>query len=202
MLPNTGTVELEDASNTPYLTLQPSNPLSWPPLFGVLAQGELQTPTLFNLLLLYQPPSGGVGVQLPIVVEQFNGVSLATVATTFAAGSDLISVRSFEQEPNPSLSAYDLMHYDANQAVPSVTLTGTLNGVDTAWTPAPDLLAAGATDTNFVVEIESDGTAHLRFGDDTNGMRPPSGTSLHRFLSHRQWDRRQRRRREPGVSCR
>ena len=99
MLLNTGAVELEDASNTPYLTLQPSNPLTWPPLFGVLAQGELQTPTLFNLLLLYQPPSGGVGVQLPIVVEHFNGVSLAAVATTFAAGSDLISVRSFEEEP-------------------------------------------------------------------------------------------------------
>ncbi len=178
MLPNAGTVELEDASNTAYLTLQPSNPPSWPPLFGVLAQGELQTPTLFNLLLLYQPPSGAVSVQLPIVVEQFNGVSLATVATAFAAGSDLISVRSFEQEPNPGLSAYDLMHYDANQAVPSVTLTGTLNGVDTTWTPAPDLLAARATDTNFVLEIESDGTAHLRFGDDTNGMRPPSGTSF------------------------
>ena len=92
------------------------HPLSDPPAvepavlaaaFGVLAQGELQTPTLFNLLLLYQPPSGGVGVQLPIVVEQFNTVSLANVATTFAADSDLISVRSFEQEPNPSLSAYD-----------------------------------------------------------------------------------------------
>ena len=182
MLLNTGTVELEDASpsRTPYLTLQPSNPLSWPPLFGVLAQGELQTPTLFSLLLLYQPPSGGVGVTLPIVVEQFNGVSLATVANTFAAGSDLISVRSFEQEPNPSLSAYDLMHYDANanQGGPTMTLTGTLNGVDTTWTPAPDLLAAGATDTNFVVEIESDGTAHLRFGDDTNGMLPLSGTSF------------------------
>jgi hypothetical protein len=178
MLQNTGTIELEDASNTPYLTLQPSSPLSWPPLFGVLAQGQLQTPALFNLLLLYQPPSGAVGVQLPIVVEQFDGVSLATVATTFTAGSDLISVRSFEQEPNPSLSGYDLMHYDANQAVPSVILTGTLNGFDTTWTPVPDLLAAGATDTNFVVELESDGTAHLRFGDDTNGMRPPSGTSF------------------------
>ena len=72
--------------------------------------------------MLYQPPSGGVGVQLPIVVEQFNGVSLAAVATTFAADWDLISVRSFEEEPNPDLSAIDLMHYDADQAVPSITL--------------------------------------------------------------------------------
>jgi hypothetical protein len=179
MLPNTGTFELEDASpaHTPYLTLQPSNPLSWPPLVAVLAQGELETPTKFNLLLLYQPPSGAVGVQLPTVVEQFNGVSFATVATTFVAGSDLISVRSFEQEPNPSLSAYDLMHYDAGQAAPSITLAST-DTINATWTAAPDLLAAGATDTSFVVEIEADSTAHLRFGDDTNGMRPPSGTSF------------------------
>jgi hypothetical protein len=175
MLPNTGTVELEDASNTAYLIIQSSNPLTWAPLFAVLAQGDIQGSTLFNLLLLYQPPSGGVGVQLPIVAEQFNAVSLANIAATFASGSDLISVRSFEQEPNPDLSAYDLMHYDASQAVPSITLASTI-GVDATWTPAPDLLAAGATDTNFVVEIESDGTAQLRFGDDTNGMRPPSGT--------------------------
>jgi hypothetical protein len=177
-LPNTGSVELEDASNTPYLTVQPSNPLTWPPLFAVLAQGNIETPSLFNLLVLYQPPSGAVGVQLPIVVEDFNGVGLDDVATTFAATSDLVTVRSFEQEPNPDLSAYDLMNYAADEAVPSVTLTGTLNGVGTIWTPAPDLLAAGPGDTDFVVEIETDGTAHLRFGDDTNGMSPASGTAF------------------------
>jgi Baseplate J-like protein len=176
MLSNTASIELRDASNNAYLTLQPSNPLSWPPLFGVLAQGYLQTPTIFNLLLAYQPSSGGVGVQVPIVVEQFEGLSLDTMATTFNSGSDLVSVRSFEQEPNPGLSAYDLMHYDANQAVPAMTLTGMQNGVQATWTAASDLLADGPTGTNFVVEVESDGTAYLRFGDDTNGQRPISGT--------------------------
>jgi hypothetical protein len=39
MLANSGTVELRDSGNSPYLTLQPVNPLSLPPLFGVLAQG-------------------------------------------------------------------------------------------------------------------------------------------------------------------
>ena len=99
-----------------------------------------------------------------------------TVATTFAAGSDLISVRSFEQEPNPSLSAYDLMNFDANQAVPAITLAGPERSRRRHGLPLPICSRTGATDTNFVVEIESDGTAHLRFGDDTNGMRPPSGT--------------------------
>jgi hypothetical protein len=129
-LANTGTVELRDAGATPYLTLQATSPLLWPALFGVLTQGNLQTPAEFNLVVLYQPPSGGVGVPVPVVIEEFDGVSLATVAAAFSAASALISVQSFEDEPNPGLSAYDLVHYDAGQAVPSISLTGSLNGVD------------------------------------------------------------------------
>jgi hypothetical protein len=177
-LTNSGTTQLQDAGGVTYLVVQPANPLSWPPLFAILAQGNLEDPSQFNLLLLYQPPSGAVGVQIPVVVERFTDVSLATAPTIFASGSDLITVRSFEQAPNPSLSAYDLMNYDANQAVPAITLTGTLGGIDTTWTAAPDLLASGPADTNFVVEIEADGTAYLRFGDDTNGQQPLSNTAF------------------------
>ena len=35
---------------------------TWPPLFGVLAQGNRQKPSDFNLLVVYDPPSGGSGV--------------------------------------------------------------------------------------------------------------------------------------------
>src|SRR5262249_47974741 len=48
------------------------------------------------------------------------------------------------------------------------------------WTPAPDLLGSGPDDTEFVVEVETDGTAYLRFGNDESGMRPEEGT---RFLA-------------------
>jgi predicted phage baseplate assembly protein len=57
-------------------------------------------------------------------------------------------------------------------------LTGTLDGVATAWTPEQDLLESGELDPDFVVEVETDGTATLRFGDDTNGMAPKSGTAF------------------------
>src|SRR5262249_49184797 len=96
----------------------------------------------------------------------------------FTSASELVTVRSFEQEPNPSLSAHDLMNFDASQAVPVITLSGIHNGVTTKWTPEPDLLKNGPSDPNFVVEIESDQTAYLRFGDNTNGLRPESGTSF------------------------
>ena len=42
----------------PYLTVQAANPLAWPPAFGVLAQGNQQEPDEFNLLVVYNPPSG------------------------------------------------------------------------------------------------------------------------------------------------
>jgi hypothetical protein len=177
-LSNTGPVNLEDSGGNSYLTVQATNPSAWPPSFGVLAQGNLVDPSVFNLLVMYAPASGGVGVSVPIVVEQFNSVSLDNVALIFTSSSQLITVKSFAAEPNPSLSAYDLTHYDANQAVPVITLTGTLNGIGTTWTAQPDLLAASATDPDFVVEVESDGTARLRFGDGINGLRPESGTTF------------------------
>jgi hypothetical protein len=43
------------------------------------------------------------------------------------------------------------------------------------WTPRPDLLASGRFALEFVVEVEDDGRAYLRFGDGANGRRPRGG---------------------------
>jgi hypothetical protein len=178
LLTNSGALQLLDAHNAPYLTVQALNPLSWPPNFGVFAQGNQQQPDQFNLLVAYNPPSGGVGVQIPVVVETFNNQTLGSVAQTFNAGSLLVSVESFEEQPNMNLSAFDLMNYDASEAVPSITLTGTYEGESTTWKPLPDLLESGPSDPNFVVEVESNGVARLRFGANTNGEFPASGTDF------------------------
>jgi hypothetical protein len=176
MLSNTGPVNLVDTGGSIYLTVQPTSPTAWPPNFGILAQGDQLQPDSFNLLVVYNPPSGGLGVQVPVVVETFNNLTLATISQTFTSTSDLITVLSFDEEPSPTLSAYDLMNYDANQAVPEITLTTGSGSTAVTWTPEPDLLSASATSTNFVVEIDTDGTAYLRFGDNINGLFPPSGT--------------------------
>jgi hypothetical protein len=177
MLPNTGTIVLRDGGGNPFLTVQPTDPLAWPSSIGVLTEGLLDDPSVFNLLVVYSP-SSGMGVSVPLLLEQFHGVSLDNVSALFTSPAQLLSVETFSGEPNPSLSAYDLMHYDANQALPAITLTGTLNGISSIWTPQPDLLASSAIDKNFVVEVESDGSAHLRFGDGVNGFRPVSGTTF------------------------
>jgi hypothetical protein len=49
-----------------------------------------------------------------------------------------------------------------------------LNSED--WLPQKDLLNSDDTKTEFVVEVENDGTAYLRFGDNEHGLRPDSGT--------------------------
>jgi len=52
----------------------------------------------------------------------------------------------------------------------------------TEWNPRRDLLLnCDHNSKNFVVEIETDGTAHLRFGDNKHGARPVSGTSFRAF---------------------
>lgn len=46
------------------------------------------------------------------------------------------------------------------------------------WEPQRDLLNSKPGDLHFVVEVESDGSAYLRFGDDLLGKRPAPDTTL------------------------
>jgi hypothetical protein len=61
---------------------------------------------------------------------------------------------------------------------PAITLHGDTDGEPSVWISERDLLNSKDDDERFVVEIESDGTARLRFGDDRNGKRPDSGTAF------------------------
>ena len=56
-------------------------------------------------------------------------------------------------------------------------LSGSSQGFRTeVWVPRRDLLTSGAYGREFVVEIENDGSAALRFGDGQLGMKPPAHT--------------------------
>jgi hypothetical protein len=47
------------------------------------------------------------------------------------------------------------------------------------WSPQRDLLSSHFDSKEFVVEVENDGSAYLRFGDGTFGERPVPGTDFH-----------------------
>lgn len=71
--------------------------------------------------------------------------------------------------------ASDLVAQDPCSAVPSVTLK---DGGGTVWTAQPDLLESGPDDTVFVVEMDDEGVAHLRFGNGAEGRSPAAGTTF------------------------
>jgi len=65
-------------------------------------------------------------------------------------------------------------------AAPEIELLGDPPGtaLPGTWSPRRDLLQSSADDEHFVVEVENDGRARLRFGDGRHGRRPGAGTSF------------------------
>jgi hypothetical protein len=87
--------------------------------------------------------------------------------------------QSAPYDPKKSvLSAHSVMHRPLADFLPSVTLKGDLNGQLSAWNPQRDLLNSGPSSREFVVEVENDGAAFIRFGDELFGSRPAAGTNF------------------------
>lgn len=63
----------------------------------------------------------------------------------------------------------------AAEALPLLTLTAE---DDEVWRPQPDLLASDRSAAEFWVEMESNGDAWIRFGDDTTGRSPVAGATF------------------------
>ncbi|HEY6155909.1 MAG TPA: putative baseplate assembly protein [Gemmatimonadales bacterium] len=72
-----------------------------------------------------------------------------------------------------------LAAYDGSGSLPAelrAALLDDLRLLRGVWIPVRDLLASGPRDAHFVVEIDDDGYAHIRFGDGEAGRRPTAGT--------------------------
>src|SRR6185436_17967077 len=75
-------------------------------------------------------------------------------------------------------SAAATLAADPRKAWPAIALEGTLLGATEPWTPQIDLLGSDGDAPEFVVEIENDGSATLRFGDGEHGRRPEEATAF------------------------
>lgn len=75
----------------------------------------------------------------------------------------------------PPASARATMRWSTQVLLPMIDLRE-LDG--NIWKPKRDLLNSGPNDKEFVVEVEDNGTAYLRFGDDRFGSRLASGTQF------------------------
>jgi hypothetical protein len=71
--------------------------------------------------------------------------------------------------------AAELKQVDAERALPHIRL---FSGDLRSWEVRRDLLGSRSIDRHFVAEIEEDGRARLRFGDNEHGMRPEISTEF------------------------
>jgi hypothetical protein len=85
----------------------------------------------------------------------------------------------YDSDGRMLLGRYDLSG-DADQAMPAVVLMLQIESgpEEEAWMPVAHLLDSGPFDTQFVAEIDNDGRAKLRFGDDYYGRKPADVTRV------------------------
>lgn len=97
---------------------------------------------------------------------------------------------AFAEPVDTGAPAARLLAQDPRRALPALALEAQAPPTGEAesavppavpWVPRYDLLASGPDDPHFVVEVEGDRRAFLRFGDGALGRRPEAGT---RFTAH------------------
>jgi hypothetical protein len=79
---------------------------------------------------------------------------------------------------DPAAPASQAMQWEMSDVWPVIHLVGSINNEDSAWSPRRTLLNSAASARDFVVEIDDELVATLRFGDDQLGRRPESGTAF------------------------
>ncbi|MCP4127246.1 MAG: putative baseplate assembly protein [Gammaproteobacteria bacterium] len=87
---------------------------------------------------------------------------------------DISFTENFEHSAAIALPASGMLIQDPTKALATVSATD----ADSHWTVQRDLLASDRFATDFVVEVENDSTAFLRFGDDVLGKEPSSAQSF------------------------
>lgn len=146
---------------------------------GLSMDSEVFDPAVPEPLpVLFKVPAGGGGDRctpadtIPVLPRYYP--SLKNSPLTFAGPP-------IERYVSQSASAsVNWASMDASAvALPVITLNGVQpDGKQTAWQAQPDLLQCDGTSPAFVVEIESNGTTYLRFGDGRHGMFPEPGTQF------------------------
>ncbi|NOK34655.1 putative baseplate assembly protein [Corallococcus exercitus] len=196
----------DEDSGQPYTDAAPNpNPLQ------VADVGWSDTDALtFELCIGTVPAVDGAG-PLPLSVARGNVVVVDHGRTVlpreiFEVGRDVeLSAPRLRQAPltqqgrvrnqrgvlvplDPVAPASHALEWEMRDVQPSVLLyeqpSGALGGtslVQQAWSPRRDLLGSDRFASEFVVEVDDQERATLRFGDDLKGRRPLSGT---RFSAH------------------
>lgn len=104
---------------------------------------------------------------------------LASGPVTFAAANPLAHDQPATTQSIHS--AASVTHFDAAKTTPAVSVRSVdADGNVQVWRAVADLLAVDIDPLTaaFVVEVESDGSAYLRFGDGVNGVKPSPASAF------------------------
>ncbi len=102
---------------------------------------------------------------------------LSRLAAEPASASNQVLISRLAAQTREMLRNYDPSSPPSGDLI--AALSRDLTGLLQWWSPAPDLLEAGATDLLFVAEMDNDGYAHVRFGDGGQGESPDPGMAFH-----------------------
>jgi len=106
---------------------------------------------------------------IQIIPAQFRA-KLAKVPLTFSQ-----PLRADDPAKAKWTPAVSLLKQNVRDALPQVRLDSL---PDEPWEARYDLIESAPDDRDFVVEMDNDGTAHLRFGDGELGFQPPAGMNF------------------------
>ncbi len=144
---------------------------------GMSIVGETFDPVPEASPVLFKVPARGGDrckpvANIPVLPRYYPSLKYSPL--TFAGpGVDRYS----SQSANATIN-WAAMNADA-VALPALQLTSALaEEKPVTWQSRPELLQSEATAPEFVVEIESDGTTYLRFGDSRHGMFPAAKTQF------------------------
>jgi len=79
---------------------------------------------------------------------------------------------------DPMASATAALRWEMADVLPQIALQSQADALITDWVPHRTLLDSAADAPDVVVEVEDDGVARLRFGDDARGQRPNAGAAF------------------------
>jgi hypothetical protein len=117
-------------------------------------------------------------------------LGIDTTAPTLRGGDGVWSISDGEDTivlrlESGRLTAYDTLipaagtlRRDVRKARPVISLQGESGSTTLPWHPQLDLLGSDRDAREFVVEVEHDLSATLRFGDSVHGARPDEGTQF------------------------
>lgn len=133
---------------------------------------------------LSYPPDRDASRCTPSVAQQIPprfAPALAQAPLTFAGTvlktSETTGLRTSERLAfDPQAPAAAATVWRMEDTLPQIALESTLGTVAQTWSPRRNLLNSDNDAPEFVVEVEHDGSTRLRFGDDTHGRRPETGT--------------------------